>query len=121
MRLWICIVIRKDKTLFSKALVSVHYTDVVAKSNRIKDLLSESVNGANDSIVGAKFSEAEDTVRHIITHCIKQETLKKSISDLDICIEIVNSQFGGKISVETIEQINKNIISHDTYFIIRWI
>lgn len=101
----------KDKTLFSKALVSVHYTDVVAKSNRIKDLLSESVNGANDSIVGAKFSEAEDTVRHIITHCVKQETLKKSISDLDICIEIINSQFGGKISVETIEQINKNIIS----------
>lgn len=28
-----------DKTLFKKALVSVHYTDVVAKSNRIKDLL----------------------------------------------------------------------------------
>ena len=27
----------KDKTLFSKALVSVHYTDVVAKSNRIKE------------------------------------------------------------------------------------
>lgn len=101
----------KDKTLFSKALVSVHYTDVVAKSNRIKDLLSESVNGANDSIVGAKFSETEDTVRHIITHCIKQETLKKSISDLDTCIDIINSQFGGKISVETIEQINKNTIS----------
>lgn len=101
----------RDKTLFSKALVSVHYTDVVAKSNRIKDLLSESVNGANDSIVGAKFSETEDTVRHIITHCIKQETLKKSISDLDTCIDIINSQFGGEISVETIEQINRNIIS----------
>ena len=36
-----------DKTLFEKALVSVHYKDVVAKSNRIKDLLSESPKGAN--------------------------------------------------------------------------
>ena len=100
----------KDKNLFSKTLVSLHYTDVVAKSNRIKDLLSESSNGANDSIVGAKFSETNENVRHIITHCIKHETLQKSITDLNTCIDIINSEFAGKISVETIEQINKNQI-----------
>lgn len=101
----------KDKTLFRKALVSVHYTDVVAKSNRIKDLLSENAEGANASIVGAKFDNSDKDIKHIITHCVEKETLSKSVKDLDRCIQILNSQFGGKINVEQIEQINKNQIS----------
>ena len=45
-------------TLIGGALVSVHYTKVVAKSNRIKSLfvLSSSMD-ANDAIRGAKRSE----------------------------------------------------------------
>ena len=40
-------------------LVEVHYRQVVAKSNRIKQLLSGHGKRANDSIVGARFEPIE--------------------------------------------------------------
>lgn len=100
-----------DKTLFSKALVSVHYSDVVAKSNRIKDLLSESPKGANESIVGARFDNAGNNIKHVITHCVHRETLQKTVEELEVCIRILNMQFSGNISVQQIEDINLNRIS----------
>ena len=99
----------KDKTLFNKALVSVHYNDVVAKSNRIKDLLSESTNGANESIVGARF-DMNDGPKHVITHCVYRKTIIESAENLAVCIAILNNQFAGKINVETIEKVNNNQI-----------
>lgn len=100
-----------DKTLFTKALVSVHYTDVVAKSNRIKDLLSESPKGANESIVGARFDETGDGIKHIITHCVFRDTIKKAVAELDECIKVLNTHFSGKLSVSQIDDINLNRVS----------
>lgn len=100
-----------DKTLFTKALVSIHYTDVVAKSNRIKDLLSESPKGANESIVGARFDENDGGIRHVITHCVYRDTIKKAVAELDECIKILETQFAGKLSVSQIDDINLNRIS----------
>ena len=100
-----------DKTLFKKALVSVHYTDVVAKSNRIKDLLSESPKGANESIVGARFDEIGDGIKHVITHCVFRDTIKKAVAELDECIQVLNTQFSGKLSVSQIDDINLNRVS----------
>ena len=100
-----------DKTLFKKALVSVHYTDVVAKSNRIKDLLSESPKGANESIVGARFDETGDGIKHVITHCVFRDTIKKAVAELDECIQVLNTQFSGKLSVSQIDDINLNRVS----------
>lgn len=100
-----------DKTLFTKALVSIHYTDVVAKSNRIKDLLSESPKGANESIVGARFDETGDRIKHVITHCVSRDTIKKAVTELDECMKILESQFAGKLSVSQIDEINLNRIS----------
>lgn len=100
-----------DKTLFTKALISVHYTDVVAKSNRIKDLLSESPKGANESIVGARFDETGDGIKHVITHCVFRDTIKKAVAELDECIQVLNTQFSGKLSVSQIDDINLNRVS----------
>ena len=99
-----------DKTLFTKALVSVHYTDVVAKSNRIKDLLSESPKGANESIVGARFDENDDGIKHVITHCVYRDTIEKAVAELDECIKVLETKFAGKLSVSQIEDINANRI-----------
>lgn len=99
-----------DKTLFKKVLVSVHYIDVIAKSNRIKDLLAEGAKGANESIVGAKFVGEDDDPKHVITHCINRETITKTIKELDICIEILNQIFSGKISYKEINDINSGKI-----------
>ena len=45
-----------EHTLIKGALVSVYYTSVVAKSNRIKALLCKGSSDPNDSIRGAKFA-----------------------------------------------------------------
>lgn len=103
----------KNNKYFNEALVSVHYTDVVAKSNRIKDLLSQSTKGANETIVGAKFDKSGEDIKHVITHCVRKDTLSKAIEDLKLCANLMNSQFGGKVNVSTIEQINNNQILID--------
>lgn len=100
-----------DKTLFTKALVSIHYTDVVAKSNRIKDLLSESPKGANESIVGARFDETGDRIKHVITHCVSRDTIKKAVTELDECIKVLETQFAGMLSVSKIDDINLNRVT----------
>jgi len=99
----------KNNTLFNKALVSVHYKDVVAKSNRIKDLLSENTNGANETIVGARF-DMNDGPKHVITHCVSRKTIIESAENLKVCIEILRTKFSGKINFDTIEKINNNQI-----------
>lgn len=47
----------KTQPAFIDPLVEVHYRTIVAKSNRIKRLLSSHNKSANDSIVGAVFSK----------------------------------------------------------------
>lgn len=101
----------RDKHFFSKALVSVHYNDVVAKSNRIKDLLSESSKGANESIVGARFEGTGEQICHLITHCVNRDTIAHSANELDECIRILNDQFSGILSDSQIEDINANRIA----------
>ncbi len=103
----------KNNKHFKEALVSVHYSDVVAKRNRIKDLLSQSTKGANETIVGAKFDKSGEGIKHVITHCVRKDTLSKAIEDLELCADLMNSQFGGKVSFSTIEQINNNQILID--------
>ena len=70
------------------ALVSVHYKHVVAKSNRIQAILAEGGKSPAESIRGAKFVWEKDrdgrTIqKHVFTHFVKLETLKKSIELLE--------------------------------------
>jgi serine protease AprX len=95
-------------------LVSVYYTDVVAKSHRIKCLL-KSKRSPNATIVGAKFRNNQDGTepKHVITHCIPQSAIIDSINKLDIAISIINCRFGSCISYDDIEKINKKEIPYD--------
>ncbi len=98
-------------TLIGGALVSVHYTKVVAKSNRIKSLfvLSSSVD-ANDAIRGAKFEGDQANINHVFTYFITLDALKESIRRLEICAEIVSSRYKGTITCDDISalQITKD-------------
>ena len=98
-----------DKTI-NGALVSVYYSQVVAKSNRIKGLLCTGSTGANDSVRGSRFSD--DPIKHIFTHYVQLDVLKESISRLEICIDIMNRKFSGEISYKDIFEISKNKKSH---------
>ena len=102
----------KDKKLFQKALISVHYFEVVAKSNRIKDLLSQHSQNTNESIVGAKFAKGpENDPRHVITHCVNKETILEAVQQLNECIKILQDFFSGEVDFITIEKINYNLIT----------
>ena len=95
---------KHDKTI-KGALVSVYYCNVVAKSNRIKGLLSKGSADPNDSIRGSKFY-GDDPIQHVFTYYVKLDTLKESIRRLEICNDIVNNKYNGEISWEDIESIN---------------
>ncbi|MCL2522681.1 MAG: S8 family peptidase [Erysipelotrichales bacterium] len=83
----------RQQFLLPKTLVSVYYTKVVAKSNRISGLLSKS---PNDAIVGAKFKN--DEKKHIITYYVSIQELEESVVLLEKAINILESEFNGEIS-----------------------
>ena len=89
------------------ALVSVFYDRIVPKSKRIKTLLSKGSELSNESIKGAKFSE--DGEKHIITHFVSLNTIKKNIEKLNNAIYIMNKCFDGYIDNEKLKNIKKYI------------
>jgi len=98
----------QSQSLLPGALITVYYNKVAAKSNRLQNLLGNSSNTPNGSIVGAKFS-LEESPKHIITHYVSLKTLKESIERLRVTIDILDQEFHGEISYDTIEQIDKKI------------
>lgn len=104
-------------------LVEVHYRQVVAKSNRIKQLLSGHGKRANDSIVGARFEPIESKLstydgskqtsnqggtrmRHVITHYVTMDTIDSTLTDLEACKTILEHH-GGSINDEQLATITK--------------
>ena len=88
-------------------LVSIQYREVIAKSNRMGNLLKEPSKSINKTIVGSKFSVTKP-VRHIITHCIKQETIQEGLKRLELLQIIVEELFKGAISAETLNELSSN-------------
>ena len=81
------------------ALVSVHYTRVVAKSNRIGILLSEGSASPTFSIRGAKFDRtASGEIKHVFTHFVSFEALEQSIDRLARAAALVRRDYGGAVA-----------------------
>jgi len=76
-----------DNSVIQGALVSVFYTKTIAKSNRIRCLLSHGSRNPSEDIVGAKFSSAADP-KHIITYYVPRAVLLESIDRLKAVIAI---------------------------------
>ncbi len=83
-------------------LVSVEYTSIVAKSNRIKTLLSKGSKAASSFIVGARFS-SDDNPKHIMTYCVGLDSMRESERRLMLVADIIDSQLGGTISAEHLD------------------
>lgn len=93
---------------FEGALITTVYIDVVAKSRRIKELFKKSNKRlANDFVVGAKFlNEEKHEERHAITYYIDMQVLDNAIQLLEKSQIILDSDFGGKITTEIVNEIN---------------
>ena len=95
-----------EHTLIKGALISVYYTSVVAKSNRIQGLLCRGSSNPNDSIRGAKFAGEAPHIQHVFTYYVGLDIIAKSIARLITVKEIIDSDYNGKITHEDIDDIN---------------
>lgn len=94
------------------AIVSVHYTRVVAKSNRLRILLSEKGKSPVDSIRGAKFvtepaMDGSEIHKHVFTHYVQVEAIDKAINNLILASKIIQEDYSGKITSEDTEKLGK--------------
>lgn len=94
---------------FDGALISVYYNKIVAKSNRINSYFSFDGVSANESIVGAKFSNSFQK-KHIITHYVSIDALYFSIELIKKVILVVDKEFNGYVNVENFN--GKNTLNH---------
>lgn len=108
----------RSNTDINGALVSVHYRQIVAKSNRLKILLAEGSNSPVESIRGAKFVWEEDEKgkehqKHVFTHFVPLTVFNKSIEHLKNAAYIINTYYNGKITSDITEDMAvKKIYKH---------
>lgn len=100
----------KTNTDISGALVSVHYTHIVAKSNRLKILLSENSKSPAESIRGVKFiwepdEDGKDIQKHVFIHYISLKAIERTIEVLGETISVIEKYFNGNITSEETEKI----------------
>ena len=99
-----------NKYRYQWCLVSVHYTHIVAKSNRLKILLSENSKSPTESIKGAKFiwesdEDGKEIQKHVFTHYISLKAIEKAIEILSETISVIEKHFNGNITSEDTEKI----------------
>lgn len=94
------------------ALVSVHYTRVVAKTNRLRNLLGDTGKKPIDSVRGAKFVTGKDASgslihKHVFTHYVQISAIERAISNLEKVADIINLDYKGVITSKDTETIGK--------------
>lgn len=102
-------------TRIGGALVTVYYDRVIAKSSRIKVLLSENcqVGKAFFSIRGVRFEQitndsGEKTEAHVFTHFVSLETLKSTIALLTNVRLYIEEEQNGFIDFEKFKKIKQS-------------
>lgn len=99
------------------ALVSVHYKNIVAKSNRLCMLLSYPGHTPTDSIRGAKFAwepnqQGKTIQKHIFTHYVPLVAIEKAIKNLNTVASIVRSDYGESIHKDDADKLNPLTFVH---------
>lgn len=105
---------RNSPKYLEKILIDVNYNDIIAKSNRIQELLKPSGKTVNDTIVGARFLDApEGKENHIITHYVEINVVRNAIDMLEGAKRFLNEQLEGKATAENFND-NKTL-KYDKY------
>ena len=97
----------EERPLIQGALVSAYYNTVVAKSNRIKQLLCTGNSDPNDSIRGSKFYGSRPT-QHVFIYYVKLEAIRSSIKQLDTVSQVVEKKYNGVITHSDIAELNED-------------
>ncbi len=102
----------ETNTDISGALVSVHYTHIVAKSNRMRILLSENSKSPTESIRGVKFiwepdEDGKQVQKHVFTHYVSLKAIEKTIEVLEETISVIEKHYNENITSKDTEKIAK--------------
>lgn len=82
--------------IVDKILIDVNYNDIVAKSNRITEILKSHRKTPNDCVVGARFSDAPaGKENHIITYYVDEDTINDTINNLKVLIVFLTRRLDG--------------------------
>ena len=96
---------RDKPKILNKLLVDVCYNDIIAKSNRIKEVLKPRATNINDIIVGARFSDAPDgEENHIITYYVDVETVNTTLNELGIVKQFIKGELDGKATAKNFNE-----------------
>lgn len=85
----------QKQNVIEKALVTVTYNRIIAKSNRFQLLLKDSRKSPTSSIVGARF--VDEDKKHQITYYVSEKCIRETLSRLEEAKEIVKTYFDGII------------------------
>ena len=100
---------KSQKQLVKNALVDVCYNDIIAKSNRTRELL-KGIKTTDHSIVGARFSEAEDGMEnHIITHYVEFDAIDSTIEKLEIAKNFLSERLDGRADKDNFNKPNAHV------------
>lgn len=104
-----------DKTI-NGAIISVYYSKIVAKSNRILRFLSYKRNKPNDSVRGAKFVKRDnsDELVHVFTHYVPLEAISKTIEELESVTDFLRLYCENDIDSTTIKKIFQSDLHRET-------
>lgn len=99
---------RSETQILNNILIDVCYNDIIAKSNRIKELLRPVGIDINDIVVGARFSDAHDgEENHIITYYVDIETINKTLNELVVVKGFIEGELGGKATTTNFNETDK--------------
>lgn len=111
---------KDNHRITDKLVVDICYNDIIAKSNRVKELLKPDRLSTNDTVVGARFSDApEGEENHIITHYVDEKTITKTIEELLIAKEFLQKRMNGKATYTNFAEPNSNI-NYDGFSLGKW-
>lgn len=94
------------------ALVSVYYREVVAKSNRIRELLTATGKDKKDfyqTFRGAKFLGSYPQIKHVITHYVSRAALARTRELLTQCADFLEQQCNGVWTEKDPKEISKKL------------
>lgn len=96
-------------------LIDANYNDIIAKSNRIQELLKPVGKKTNDMVVGARFSDApEGQENHIITYYVEKKTVEDTIEKLESVKDFLKEKLNGKATADNFNE-PENKLNYDGY------
>ena len=106
---------KANPPITNQMIIDIKYNDIIAKSNRVKELLKPERLSTNDTVVGARFSDApEGEENHIITHYVDEKTIDNTIKDLLIIKDFLQKRLGGRATAANFNEPD-NIIDYDGF------